>query len=207
MIRQGQTMEIWDKFVVLEGLDGAGTTSQLKKLENHCQRAGIPAFTTWEPSTGFIGRAIREVLEKREKAAPLSLAQLFAADRREHVRKMKEELKKGKWVFCDRYLFSSLAYQSLDIEFEQIFELNKDFPLPGFCFYLDCSVSTTLKRRQNRNAEELFEKEELQRQIARNYEKAFTRLYPQGQGLYRIDAEAALEQVFESILRILQLPA
>ncbi len=196
-------MEIWNKFVVLEGLDGAGTTSQLKKMENYCLEKGIPAHATWEPSTGFIGRAIRDVLEKRETAGAMSLAQLFAADRREHLKSIKSHLDKGKWVFCDRYLFSSLAYQSLDLDFDLVFELNKDFPLPQFCFYLDCSPATSARRREKRAQEELFEKQKLQNRVIQNYEQAFHSLYPRNNGLYRINGERPLDEVFKAITEIL----
>ncbi|MDC7233444.1 MAG: dTMP kinase [Spirochaetales bacterium] len=206
-------MGIWDKFVVLEGLDGSGTTTQLDKLVAHCQENGIPCYRTFEPSDGFIGRACRDVLEKRETAETLTLAQLFAADRREHLKQIRSKLEEGCWVFCDRYLFSSLAYQSLNIDFETVLDLNKDYPAPGSCFYVECSVETSAARRGGRDSVDLYEKEALQRKVAQNYEKAFAAFYPSdteksinpsGQ-LYRIDGESSVEDVFDSIRSILKL--
>ncbi len=204
-------MGIWDKFVVLEGLDGSGTTTQLNRLGSYCRENAIPCHRTFEPSDGFIGRAARAVLEKRETALPLTLAQLFAADRREHLTLMKQRLEEGEWVFCDRYLFSSLAYQSLGVDFDAVFDLNKDFPLPGFCFYIECSVETSASRRGDRDSVDLFEKESLQRKVMGHYEHAFSEFYaPDGKshpekGFYRINGEQSADKVFSDLLKILKI--
>jgi dTMP kinase len=198
-------MGIWDKFVVLEGLDGSGTTTQLNRLETYCRENNISCYKTFEPSDAFIGRACRDVLEKRECVDPLTLAQLFAADRREHLKIIKERLEAGHWVFCDRYLFSSLAYQSLSLDFDTILDLNKNFPKPGFCLYVECSVETSAARRGDRDSEDLYEKEALQRRVASYYEKSFEAFYPDSTGLYRINGEATADEVYSSILKILAL--
>ena len=204
-------MGIWDKFVVLEGLDGSGTTTQLNRLGSYCSENNIPFFHTFEPSDGFIGRAARDVLEKREKAHPYTLAQLFAADRREHLSLMEEHLEAGEWVFCDRYLFSSLAYQSLGVDFDSVFNLNKDFPLPGFCFYIECSVETSASRRGDRDSEDLFEKENLQRKVIGHYEHAFSEFYASDgkshpeKGFYRINGEQSADEVFSDLLKTLKI--
>jgi dTMP kinase len=198
-------MSLWDKFVVLEGLDGSGTTTQLNRLSSYCLENGIDSIRTFEPSDGFIGLAARAVLEKREKVDPLTLAQLFAADRREHVKMMNEQLENGKWVFCDRYLFSSLAYQSLHLDFETVLDLNKEFPLPGYCIYLECSVETSSSRRDKRESIDLFEKEALQKQVMSLYERAFTTFYPEGKGFYKINGETGADEVFQEIINVLNL--
>ncbi len=198
-------MSLWDKFVVLEGLDGSGTTTQLNNLASYCRTNNIPFESTFEPSRGFIGMAARAVLEKRETVSPLTLAQLFAADRREHIRQMEDLLKEGKWVFCDRYLFSSLAYQSLELDYVTVLDLNREFPLPGFCLYVECSVETSSLRRGNRSSEDLYEKEALQKRVMALYERAFHDFYPRGEGFYRIDGEKTAEEVFQNILDILNL--
>lgn len=194
-------MSLPHKFVVLEGLDGAGTTSQLKRIAAYCGREGIPCWTTFEPSDGFIGRAARAVLEKREAADPLTLAQLFAADRREHQKAIRDHLRRGEWVFCDRYLYSSLAYQSLSLPFETVWDLNKDFPHPDICLYLSCSLETTARRRGDRPSEDIYETEELQRRVRENYEQAFLSLKDHPKVLRRIDGERPLEEVTALILK------
>ena len=198
-------MSLPHKFVVLEGLDGSGTTTQLKKLEAYCLKKGIPCHTTFEPSNGFIGLAARAVLEKRETASPLTLAQLFAADRREHQKTIKSCLKEDKWVFCDRYFYSSLAYQSLDLPFETVWDLNREFPHPDYCFYLECSIDTSARRRGNRGNQDIYETEQLQKRVAENYEKAFTTLADHPGILHRIDGEKDPENVNRAILDILKI--
>ncbi len=191
------------KFVVLEGLDGSGTTTQLQMLDKYCRPRGIPCWTTFEPSEGFIGKAARSVLEKREKVHPLTLAQLFAADRREHVREIRQHLTAGEWVFCDRYFYSSLAYQSLDLPFETVLELNREFPSPDYCLYLQCSVETSSQRRGNRGSEDIYEKEQLQEKVAHNYEMAFSSLPETASVLHRIDGERDKDIIHREILKIL----
>jgi len=199
-------MSLSNKFVVLEGLDGSGTTTQLNKIYDYCRDNGIPCWKTFEPSDGFIGKAARAILEKRETADPLTLAQLFAADRREHLKEIHERIKKGEWVFCDRYLYSSLAYQSLDLSFETVWDLNRDFPHPDICFYLECSIETSTKRRGGRSSgDDIYETEQLQHRVAMNYEKAFETLRDAPEVLQRIDGEAAPDAITSRILKILKL--
>jgi len=202
---QGQSMSLWDRFVVLEGLDGSGTTTQLNNLAAYCLKNKIDFESTFEPSKGFIGQAARAVLEKRESVSPLTLAQLFAADRREHVKEMEKLLKAGKWVFCDRYLFSSLAYQSLELDFNTVFELNKEFPLPAYCIYIECTVETSSQRRGGRTSVDLYEKEALQKRVMELYEQSFNQFYRDDHGFYRINGEDSAENVFTRILEILNL--
>jgi len=200
-------MSLWNKFVVLEGLDGSGTTTQMNRLEEYCRRNNIPCWKTFEPSNGFIGRAAREVLEGREKVHPLTLAQLFAADRREHVKAMEDHLKRGEWVLCDRYYYSSLAYQSLELPFETVRDLNREFPLPGHCFYLQCSVETSARRRGGRDSEDIYETDALQKRVADNYEKAFSHIPAKAGILHRIDGELTPEEITAAILEISGLSA
>ena len=190
------------KFVVLEGLDGAGTTTQMNLLEKYCRDNTIPCWSTYEPSNGFIGKAARAVLEKRESVHPLTLAQLFAADRREHLAEIEKHLSAGEWVICDRYLYSSLAYQSLDIPFETVLDLNADFPEPDYCLYLECSIETSSQRRGGRGSQDIYEKEKLQKVVAENYERAFSTL-PDTRILHRIDGEQNLNMVHQNILNLL----
>src|SRR6185369_8913434 len=104
-------------FVVLEGIDGSGTTTQLGRLQAYLERRGRAVHPTREPSTGPVGRLLREILLGQhrlpggEPADGLAMALLFAADRRDHVRReIEPALGAGRDVVSDRYLLSSLAY-------------------------------------------------------------------------------------------------
>jgi dTMP kinase len=110
------------RFIVLEGLDGAGTTTQAAKLQAHCTRRGRSSFLTNEPTSDPIGAFIRRLLTSQERAADGStyrpsenaMGLLFAADRLAHSRVIESRLQSGEDVICDRYVFSSMAYQTLD---------------------------------------------------------------------------------------------
>ncbi|MEO8214263.1 MAG: dTMP kinase, partial [Myxococcales bacterium] len=114
-------------FVVLEGIDGSGTTTQLDRLVEHLRERGRQAVATREPSTGPIGRLLREILLGQHVvpmpaggASPVdgrAMALLFAADRRDHLgREVEPALTNGADVVSDRYILSSLAYQAVEAE-------------------------------------------------------------------------------------------
>ena len=124
--------EVLKRFWVLEGLDGAGTTTQLKNLERYLSEKGIPVFRTAEPTIYESGLLIRRVLSGQFKVPQSTTAYLFAADRDNHLNNpeygIKAHLAKGETVISDRYLFSSLAYQSIGFDFDQVQRLNSAFP-------------------------------------------------------------------------------
>ncbi len=108
--------EILKNFIVLEGLDGSGTTTQMNNLGEKYHKNGISHQLTMEPTDNHVGKLIRQVLEKEIEVEPETLAVLFSADRYEHIfgrKGIKELTENNTWIICDRYLFSSIAYQSL----------------------------------------------------------------------------------------------
>ena len=196
-------------FIVLEGLDGCGTTTQTALLVKKLEEKGIPAFGTNEPTSGSIGRFIRSILQKKESVDPFTLALLFSADRNEHVygsvgiEKLAAE---GRMVICDRYLFSSLAYQSLFIDYDTVARLNQYYPLPEYLFYIDLSPEECQKRMAARGEEaELFEKLELQRKIDANYKKTLSLLSGSGMKTVIIDGRAPIEEIHNQICKVLGL--
>ncbi len=113
------------RFIVLEGLDGAGTTTQAALLAEWLGARG-EVVQTREPTAGPIGRLIRSSLRAEpDSPAETSLPWLFAADRAEHLTRVIEPaLARGAWVISDRYYHSSLAYQSLVQPLERLLALN-----------------------------------------------------------------------------------
>lgn len=129
----------WDSaplqgFIVFEGLDGAGTTTQARRIVDWINATGTPAEFTWEPTDMPTGRLIRDVLSDAGPVEPWTLALLFAADRHEHVYRPNSgilaRLSRGIRVVSDRYLFSSLAYQGAYAQATAVEALNSGFPLP-----------------------------------------------------------------------------
>ncbi len=139
--------DILKKFIVLEGLDGSGTTTQIKMLSDKFKNSGIKLLVTAEPTDNRIGRIIRETLHHKYKIKPDTLALLFAADRNEHLFGKKgiiDYLDEGYYVISDRYFFSSIAYQSLNCDLDWVIALN-NFPLPEYLFLLMCLRMSVIK--------------------------------------------------------------
>lgn len=194
-------------FIVLEGLDGCGTTTQTALLAEKLEKAGIQAVSTNEPTNLSIGRFIRSVLQKKESVDPFTLALLFSADRNEHVfgkNGIVEHTEAGKMVICDRYLFSSLAYQSLFMDYETVADLNRYYPLPEYLFYIDLSPEECQERMAARGEEaELFERLELQRKIEANYKKTLALLSGSEMKTIIIDGRSPIQEIHRQICKVL----
>lgn len=172
-----ENTEVIHKFIVLEGLDGAGTTTQLNMIEKEFNRRGIPHYVTFEPTSGPIGRLIRKALSKEITLHPASLAQLYVADRHEHLFGCKgilEHIETGDVVLSDRYLFSSLAYQSVDCGFDFVRRINGLFPLPELLIFIDAEPELCQQRLSTRGNAELFDDLQFQKRVRSAYKTAFS---------------------------------
>ena len=193
-------------FVVFEGLDGAGTTTQMQLLAEYCDRSDRPCRPTFEPTDKPIGRLVRSVLQKQLVTTPLALAMLYAADREDHLHNpvygLVHDLEQGKLVISDRYLYSSLAYQGVECEFAKIASLN-EFPAPEYVFFIDTPVQECLRRIDGRGSEtELFEKQEFLERVKENYERIFSSL-SQDVHLVRVDGLLGKEEIAKRIQEVL----
>jgi len=189
--------------IALEGIDGAGTTSQARALVEWLERRGREALLTAEPSGGAIGRLIREALAGRLSLRPPALALLFAADRLDHLaRQIEPALERGQIVVSDRYVFSSLAYQSLDSDPGWVETINGLARPADLVLLLDAPVEVCLERVQARDGslKEIFESESLLLEIRRRYLDLARERSRRGERVVVIDAAAPLEQVREAVL-------
>ncbi|UTC48056.1 dTMP kinase [Treponema vincentii] len=201
---------ILKNFVVFEGLDGTGTTSQLRLLREAFTTRGLQdtVYFTCEPTGDSIGKLIREALSGAAGFDAKTIAYLFGADRCEHVygkSGILTQLQAGKAVFSDRYLFSSLAYQGLDAGKELAQTINAPFPLPEYLFFFDLPASTAMARIEKRNIpREIYEKETFQQKVATEYQAIF-RHYAEtapDMRILRINASKTIEEIHENIWRI-----
>jgi dTMP kinase len=194
-------------FIVLEGLDGSGTTTQRELLTTLLTSRGVPVAPTCEPTRGPVGNLIRNILRRETAVRPETLARLFAADRAEHLGSEKEGihvlLEAGKLVLCDRYLFSSLAYQSLETDFDFVLSLNADFPLPQILFYIDTPLAVCAQRRQNRSGVDLFEDTAVQERVARSYERVLNFYASTTMRIVRVDGTLSSEKIRDHIWTII----
>jgi len=162
--------------IAIEGIDGAGTSTQARMLAAWMNDAGLPAHLTCEPSTGPLGQLLREILSGQTRPVdPAALALLFAGDRVDHVRfEISSRLDQGTHVVTDRYVYSSLAYQSLELDLEWVARLNALAPEPDVTAYLRIDPDLAEKRRATRgSAQELFETRAFQERISRIYDDFF----------------------------------
>lgn len=193
-------------FVVLEGLDGSGTTTQSKRLVSWLEQKGVRAHVTAQPSSGPIGTQIRQILtgRLRGRGGPFerrALALLFAADRLDHLDAVIEpELARGGVVVSDRYLLSSLAYQGLDAKVEWVANINAMARPPDCTLFLQVRPEVALKRRlaATPGRAEIFETLPLQKRIAKNYEAAL-RTHGKEQKVRVLDGEASLDDVTAAV--------
>jgi dTMP kinase len=133
-------------FIVLEGIDGSGKTTQVELLVRRMERRGLTAIRTSEPSEGPTGRSIRAL---SSRISPLEEARLFAEDRQHHVKNIIiPALNGGTQVVCDRYLHSSVAYQGArGANIERIIEWNKTHALrPDVIFFMEIPIDVALSR-------------------------------------------------------------
>ncbi len=199
------------KFIVFEGIDGAGTSTQIEKLK---KRPKTEQFLfTAEPSSGETGKFLRRMLKGDIGLENSTAAYLFAADRNEHITGklrcegqtlisgIKEACLSGKTVVSDRYLFSSLAYQSISCPKELPYILNSTFPLPQLLFYFDIDPSISLERIKGRDTKEIYEKEDFLRKAAAEYKKAVARMSLQEKEMkvVTLDATNDIEELSEKI--------
>ena len=143
------------RFIVLEGIDGSGTTTQLDRAVAFVGSLGHRAVATREPSAGPIGRLLREALHGRLSMADGSrmdgrtMALLFAADRIDHLqREIEPHLAGGTTVVSDRYLLSSLAYQAEEADRAWVATLAREILAPDLTVLLDLPIEVAARRRE-----------------------------------------------------------
>jgi dTMP kinase len=199
------------RFLVLEGLDGAGTTTQSRLLGERLRAAGRKAHVTAEPSGGPVGSLLRQVLQKRINGGagdgfdPHALALLFAADRLDHLSaEVLPRLAAGEDVVSDRYTLSSLAYQSVTTgDAAWVEEINGRARAPDLTIFLRVRPGMALGRRRGAGTTpELYEVDAFQRQVALSYERAVSSLQAAGQRIEVLDGEQPVEVVAEAVGRL-----
>ena len=176
------------QFIVIEGIDGSGKTTQAKLLKKYLLAQGEQAVISPEPSSGIIGNLIRQALKKRifftqdKTLFDEQMAYLFAADRHDHLYNDIDGVYKlindGFYVISTRYYFSSLAYNCPTAEqFDFISKLNHKFPPPDLTIYLDIPVEVSLERTQERSLKEVYETKEKLTSVKKNYQQIFDRYH------------------------------
>jgi dTMP kinase len=199
-------------FIVFEGIDGSGTSTQAVLLKDYLCRTDAKAVITSEPSSGPIGNLIREGLKKRvlfshdEHIFDAQMAYLFAADRHDHLfnevdgvfRLLADDFN----VISTRYYFSSLAYHcNGPDDFDFVSTLNKKFPNPDLTIYIDNPVDVSIDRMAQRSFVDRYENKEKLLRVSKNYEKVFAEY--QGE-LLTVDGAAPIRSIHRRITAYLE---
>ncbi|MFT6143507.1 MAG: dTMP kinase [Myxococcota bacterium] len=194
-------------FIVIEGLDGAGTTTQLIRLQSALQQTGAVALATREPTAGPIGRIIRQTLSGDVSAPSVkSLPWMFAADRSDHLeRTVEPALARGEYVVSDRYVPSSLAYQSLTLPLEDVFALNARFRVPDLLLFVRAPVDVCMQRIGGRDQKrEIYEQTDALTAVSNAYDAVLQRLAQRGDPIVEIDGTQSIDDVQQIIFQHVQ---
>lgn len=201
------------QFIVFEGIDGSGTSTQAKLLQEYFLNRGEKAVVSPEPSEGVIGRLIREIMQsnlisiKDQNKFDQQMAYLFAADRHDHLYNDHDGVFKliqqeQTHVISTRYYFSSLAYNCNNAEeYNFVKQLNQHFPNPDLVIYIDIIPDISLARIKNRTITEVYEKQEKLMKVRRNFREIFKNYKD---SYLELDGSDTIERLHRNIINYLE---
>ena len=191
-------------FIVLEGIDGCGKSTQIARLSASLAARGRNVAVTAEPTNSPAGKRLRAALSGKEPVSDSELALLFTYDRLGHNLApdgIKALLASGKDVISDRYYYSTLAYQGSVTDFEWVRAMNCDCPdirRPDLCVFLDLSPDAALARIGARGEKtEIFEKRDTLTLVRNTFFSVFDRLSDR---VAVVDAEGTPDEVAARVL-------
>jgi len=194
------------RMIVFEGIDGSGKSTQVKRLAATLEAAGHRVHVTFEPTKYRIGSILRRILIGEESADEATIAALFAADRLDHIHHpgygMRHLLDQGVTVLCDRYLFSSYAYNSQSVPLEWVYQLNAQAAQDlqaDLTLFLDLSPAQAMARiLQHRDTVDHYESQETLQRVYDRYQQAFAEK-GKDENIARISSDQPVEAVAEAI--------
>lgn len=185
-------------FIVFEGTDGTGKSTQLSLLADFLRAKGFPVITTKEPTEGRYGQEIRRLYTRRSSCTPREELQLFLDDRKEHVTTLiTPAVEAGKIVLSDRYFLSTVAYQgALGFDVDELIDLNSFAPPPDLALVFHAPLETGRKRITAGRGEALndFEQQDYLIKVATIFD-ALDMDY-----IKRIDAGGSIDTIHKLVL-------
>ncbi len=191
-------------FIDIEGLDGAGCSTQVRKVAEALKKEKVKVHATKEPTRGPIGRLVKSALKGEfNSLPPASVQLLFAADRGRHLKgEIIPKLEKGELVITDRYLWSSVAFGSIELCKQWLINLNQEFILPDLSILIDVSPEECLKRVEKEKISlELYDRRS-ELESAWDTYQFLANKYPFY--LYVIDGEREPEEITEEIVKLIK---
>mgnify|MGYP004666494755 CR=1 FL=1 len=197
------------KFIVFEGIDGSGKSTQIRLLAERLNKNGTKCIETREPTDSPVGSLIHQIMTGRMSADNRVIACLFAADRVDHLLNetdgILEKINSGITVISDRYYFSSYAYHGVDMDMDWVINTNSvssDILRPDATIFMDISAKTAMERiTSGRDHIELYEKEERLNAVREKYFEAFEML-KNDEKVNIVDASKSAEDISEEIWNI-----
>lgn len=198
------------RFIVFEGIDGAGKTTQISMLADRLREKGRQVYVTAEPTTSVTGGLLRDALSGVSRRTECEMAALFVIDRIFHnvnpVNGIEKMLSDGFDVICDRYYYSSLAYQGSETDFEWVRSMNIDCPeirTPDVCIFLDLTPEQSLERiGRGRATKEIYEDEEKLERVRNRFFEVFE-LLEGSDNIKVVDASRTPAEIADEIYKLI----
>lgn len=198
------------RFIVFEGLDGAGKTTQIELLANRLRETGRRVYCTAEPTESVSGGLLRDALGGVSKRSAGEMAALFVLDRIFHnvnpVNGIQKMLADGFDVICDRYYYSSMAYQGSETDPEWVRRMNLDCPeilRPDVCVFLDLTPAQSMERiNRGRATQEIYENEARLTLVRDQFYRVFEQL-KESDNIRVVNAYRSIEEIHEEIVSLI----
>jgi dTMP kinase len=189
-------------FVVLEGMDGVGTTTVAGLLAQALKARDLRVHLTAEPSDGSFGRLLRQHVQQQLTLEATAAALVFTADRADHLAvEIGPALARGSSVVCDRYLLSTLAYQGAGgVDREAVLAASTGFAVPDVTFFLDAPDAVREQRMAARGRVDRYEDPALSAALRESYLASIDLLRARGHRIDVIDASPAADDVLQGLL-------
>lgn len=192
------------KFVVVEGLDGAGKSAQVDLLANYLKQCGKEVIATKEPTIDSeAGKKIKQAIGGRIVIEPLELQKLFIQDRRQHLEnQIIPALKEDKFVVSSRYVLSTLVYgKADDLDIDLLLKRNDNFISPDLTIIVDAAPELCIDRiEKSRPERELFEKQGKLAKVREFYKNVADRF----ENVFIVNGELPVSEVFENIKKLVK---
>ena len=198
------------RFIVFEGIDGAGKTTQINLLANYLREQGRSVYCTAEPTETVSGGLLRDALSGASRRTVCEMAAMFVFDRINHnvnpVNGIQKMLADGFDVICDRYYYSSLAYQGSGTDPEWVSNMNLNCPeimRPDVCVFLDLTPEQSMARiNRNRATQEIYENEEKLTQVRNQFYCVFEQLRERD-NIQIVNAYRSVEEIHADIVALI----
>ena len=199
------------KFIVFEGIDGAGKTTQINLLANYLREEGRAVYCTAEPTETVSGGLLRDALSGATRRTICEMAAMFVFDRINHnvnpVNGIQKMLADGFDVICDRYYYSSLAYQGSGTDPEWVGNMNLNCPeimRPDICIFLDLTPEQSMARiNRGRATQEIYENEEKLTQVRNQFYRVFEELKDRD-NIRVVNAYRSVEEIHQDIVALVK---